>query len=232
MVPAAARIATLSYEETQEMAESGAKVLNAQAVEFAKEKGIAIYARATQGPLPGADPSTDGTVVRKSPPRMPGTVVGVASERDLLVLDGSASPGDVLTLLAERRVPGKQLHVFDGRTTVAISRENLHDEGQLREALKSRLGGRAQLLDGLAAVSAIGAGINATYDNVRAGAATLSRHRNRAGRHRDVVFSHHLDGARRAREGRGARAARAVYRAGTPAATLKWVELALVPQLL
>ncbi len=87
------------------MAEAGAKVLNAQAVEFAKEKGIAIYARATQGPLPGPDPSSDGTVVRKSPPRMPGTVVGIASERDLLVLEGDASAADVLALLAERRVP-------------------------------------------------------------------------------------------------------------------------------
>src|SRR5215471_9645929 len=109
IVPAASRIATLSYEETQEMAEAGAKVLNAQAVEFAKEKGIAIYARATQGPLPGVDPSADGTVVRKNPPRMPGTVVGVASERDVIVLDGSAPPADVLAVLADRRVPGKQL---------------------------------------------------------------------------------------------------------------------------
>src|SRR6266498_1597503 len=76
VVPEARRIGTLSYEETQELAESGAKVLNAQAVEFAKEKGIAIYARATSGPLPGPDPSSDGTVVRKSAPRMPRTVVG------------------------------------------------------------------------------------------------------------------------------------------------------------
>src|SRR5688572_2447806 len=126
VVPAARRIGTLSYEETQEMAEAGARVLNAQAVEFAKERGIAIYARATQGPLPGSDPSADGTVVRKSPPRMPGTVVGVVSERDLLVLDASAPPADVLALLAERRVAGKQLHVFEGRTTAVISRENLH----------------------------------------------------------------------------------------------------------
>src|SRR6187455_995573 len=94
IVPAASRIATLSYEETQEMAEAGAKVLNAQAVEFAKEKGIAIYARATASPLPGIDASVDGTVVRKSPPRMPGTVVGVASERDVIVLqaDGAGEP--------------------------------------------------------------------------------------------------------------------------------------------
>src|SRR6201987_4204873 len=34
VVSNASRIATLSYEETQELAESGAKVLNAQAVEF------------------------------------------------------------------------------------------------------------------------------------------------------------------------------------------------------
>src|SRR5262247_7202 len=111
VVPAARRISTLSYEETQELAESGAKVLNAQAVEFAKEKGIVIYARATSGALPGPDPSSDGTVVRKFAPRMPGTVVGVASERDVLVLDADTGASDVLTLLDERSVSGKQLHV-------------------------------------------------------------------------------------------------------------------------
>jgi aspartate kinase len=174
VVPAARRIGTLSYEETQEMAEAGAKVLNAQAVEFAKEKGIAIYARATAGPLPGPDPSSDGTVVRKSPPRMPGTVVGVASEKDVIVLDADARPADLLALLDERGVAGKQLHVFTDRTTVVVSRENLHDEERLRDALQTRLGGRARLIDGLAAVSVVGAGINATYEKVRAGSETLA----------------------------------------------------------
>src|ERR1700741_2833470 len=111
VVPGATRIATLSYEETQEMAEAGAKVLNAQAVEFAKEKGIAIYARATEGPLPGPDPSSDGTVVRRDAPRLPGTVVGVASERDVLVLEADAPPGELLAFLDQRSVAGKQLHV-------------------------------------------------------------------------------------------------------------------------
>ena len=173
VVPAARRIGTLSYEETQEMAEAGAKVLNAQAVEFAKAKGIAIYARATSGPLPGPDPSSDGTVVRKSAPRMPGTVVGVASERDVLVLQADAKPSEVLGLLDERGVAGKQLHVFDTRVDMVISRENLHDEPRLRTELDSRFGGHARLIDGLAAVSAVGAGINATYANVRAGSALL-----------------------------------------------------------
>jgi aspartate kinase len=173
VVPAARRIPALSFEETQEMAESGARVLNAQAVEFAKEKGIAIYARATEGPLPGADPTADGTVVRRNAPRMPGTVVGVASERDLVMLDADCAPADVLAVLDERGVPGKQLHIFGGRTTVAISRENLHDEARLRGALQARLGDRVRLVDGLGAVSVVGAGINATYGNVRDGTRRL-----------------------------------------------------------
>jgi aspartate kinase len=173
VVPAATRIGTLSYEETQEMAEAGAKVLNAQAVEFAKDKGIAIYARATAGPLPGSDPSSDGTVVRKSAPRMPGTVVGVASEKDVIVLESEAAAADTLALLDERGVAGKQLHVFGERLTLVISRENLHDEAKLRDAMQTRLGGRARLVDGLGAVSVVGAGINASYANVRTGTETL-----------------------------------------------------------
>src|SRR6267378_2699518 len=126
VVPAARRIGTLSYEETQEMAEAGAKVLNAQAVEFAKEQGIAIYARATTSPLPGADPSADGTVVRRYPPRLPGTVVGVASERDLLVFDVEADASEdlrFLHLLDERGVASKQLRRFAKRLTLVVSRE-------------------------------------------------------------------------------------------------------------
>jgi aspartate kinase len=176
VVPAAQRIPTLSYEETQEMAESGAKVLNAQAVEFAKEKGIVIYARATKGPLPGDDPSSDGTVVRRSPPRMPGTVIGVASESDVLVVSArgpDARGADVLALLQRRGVSGKQLHIYGLDTTIVISRENLHDEERLREALDMNFGDHARVSDDNGAVSVIGAGINATYANVIAGTQAL-----------------------------------------------------------
>jgi aspartate kinase len=104
---------------------------------------------------------------------MPGTVVGVASENDIIMLDGEGPASELLAVLAERGVAGKQLHVFGDCTTVAISRENLHDEDRLREALHMRLSGRARLIDGLGAVSVVGAGINATYANVRAGMQTL-----------------------------------------------------------
>jgi aspartate kinase len=198
VVPSAQRIGTLSYEETQELAESGAKVLNAQAVEFAKTAGIVIYARATAAPLPGADPSADGTVVRKHAPRMPGSVVGVTSERDVLVLqsesgrsakafalhDGGAQleregfsraePQAVLSLLDEFRVAGKQLHVADGRLTLVVSRENLHEEGRVRTAIDARFGPLVTIVDTLAAVSVVGAGINASFQNVRRGSDALA----------------------------------------------------------
>ncbi len=180
VVPEARRIDVLSYEETQEMAEAGAKVLNAQAVEFAKARGIAIYARATAGPLPGADPSADGTVVRKQPPRMPGVVVGVASERDLLVLESSAPMAQLLELLDARETGAKALHMAaqeasGARTSLIIPRENLHDEARLRDRLHGRFGDSVRLVDGLAAVSAIGAGINTTWANVRRGTDALAR---------------------------------------------------------
>jgi aspartate kinase len=175
IVPDARRIGTMSYEEMQEMAEAGAKVLNAQAVEFAKEKGIAIYARATNGPLPGSDPAADGTVVRRNPPRLPGTVVGVASERDVLVLEGSAEPRAIFAALDEQHVAGKQLHVSTGgaHVSLVISRENLHHYDRVQSALNAQFGDGLAFTDALGAVSAIGAGINASYRNIRTGIAAL-----------------------------------------------------------
>src|SRR3954452_14018729 len=137
IVANATRIGTLSYEETQEMAEAGARVLNAQAVEFAKDKGIAIYARATASALPGDDPSADGTVVRRDAPRGAGAVAGVASEHDVLVLqfvDRDAERQALFELLDDHGVAGKQLHQLDDRTALVISRENLHAEGRVRGA--------------------------------------------------------------------------------------------------
>ena len=55
----AERLEELSYEEMQEMARSGAKVLNEQAVEFARRSNIALYARSTHSP------DGPGTVVRR-----------------------------------------------------------------------------------------------------------------------------------------------------------------------
>jgi aspartate kinase len=164
VVPEARRLAEISYEEMQELAESGARVLNAQAVEFAKERGIAIYARATTG--------DDGeTVVRRYPPRAPGRVVGVASETGLVLLrlDGS-DLGELVALLGRldaRPAGGKQLR-FDAPlgASLVLSLENLHGFDALRADLRAHLPG-VSVLERVGAVSAIGAGINASFENVR-----------------------------------------------------------------
>ena len=167
LVPDAHRLGELGYEEMQELAESGAKVLNAQAVEFAKERGIAIYARATRG--------GEETVIRKLPPRAPGRVVGVASQTGLVSLcarGGDASTVDaLLALLDEHEAEGRQFHLEApdgaGAVSLVLSLENLHDFPRLRRDLAARLAGRVSLREAVGAVSAIGAGINARFENLR-----------------------------------------------------------------
>jgi aspartate kinase len=170
LVPEARRLAEISYEEMQELAESGAKVLNAQAVEFAKEKGIAIYARATRA-------GTGETVIRKFPPRAPGRVVGIASETGIVALSCGGGPDRLATLLEaldHRGAPGKQLLFHEGAdgqgvSTLVLALENVHEYPALREDLRARLGSSVRMREGVGAVSAIGAGINATFANLRRG---------------------------------------------------------------
>jgi aspartate kinase len=171
VVPEARRLAEISYEEMQELAEAGARVLNAQAVEFAKERGIALYARAAGG-------GAEETVVRRHAPRAPGRVVGVASETGLVLLRlAGADLGHLVALLERldrRSAGGKQLR-FDGPqgASVALSLENLHDFDALRADLRSHLPG-VSVLEKVGAVSAIGAGINTSFHNVREAVRLLS----------------------------------------------------------
>ncbi len=59
VVPEAHRVAEMSYEEMQNLADSGAKVLNAEAIEWAKRNQIEVRCVATN------DPSRSGTNIKK-----------------------------------------------------------------------------------------------------------------------------------------------------------------------
>jgi aspartate kinase len=72
-VPAARRLSEISYEEMQALARAGARVLHAQAVQLAEERGIAIYARHSQPGVHGE------TVIRQNPGRSSG-VRAIASD--------------------------------------------------------------------------------------------------------------------------------------------------------
>jgi aspartate kinase len=171
VVPTARHLAELGYEEMQELAEAGARVLNAQAVEFAKQRGIAIYARATRG---GGE-----TIVRRFPARSPGRVIGVASESNLVSLElPGCTPQALLRLLAQlddHGAAGKQVLFHTGTggagggaaASLVLALENLHDWPALKRALTADPGTGLRVREGMGAVSAIGAGINASFRNLR-----------------------------------------------------------------
>ncbi|MEM7675738.1 MAG: aspartate kinase, partial [Myxococcota bacterium] len=92
IVPAAVPLASLSYSEMQTLAASGAKVLNHQAVEFAKRKDIALYARKTGSDHPG-------TVVRKNVPPTMGGVRGLAHQSEVVRVRATATQDQVQAFL-------------------------------------------------------------------------------------------------------------------------------------
>jgi aspartate kinase len=115
VVADARTIEALTHEEMQELAAAGAKVLNAQAVQFAKAKGIAIYALKTND-------AGSGTVVRKDAPPPIGGVRGVAHRTLLhsLVANDVSRAGDVLAHLEKHHIPSGQLVGFGGEPSGAL----------------------------------------------------------------------------------------------------------------
>jgi aspartate kinase len=130
----------------QELALAGAKVLNAQAVEFARDRGITIHARSTFAPGPGTRVSKSG--VREL------RVSGVALDAEILVVRG---PAEKLrnALQAHSAWPRE---MWDDRAVVPL--ENVHGLPALLEELR----GFATVEDGLAQVAVVGNGIGSSKE--------------------------------------------------------------------
>ena len=104
VVSDARKIDALAHEEMQELAAAGAKVLNAQAVQFAKSRGIAIYAKKTGD-------AGEGTVVRRDAPPPVGGVRGVAHKALLYSLSAERIElaGPLLAALDAHHIPSGQI---------------------------------------------------------------------------------------------------------------------------
>lgn len=165
MVADAFHLPEVSYPVMQEMSMAGAKVLNASAVQFAKEKNIAIYARSTFSP--GRE-----TVIRRL---TPGTIVGVqtvVSEKEIerIRLKGA----DVLTsfkktaeYLESEQVPIKEVNVAEITTeskrsnaSFVVSTNNIYGWEHVKSVLREKLGENIEFDVDLAALSLIGEGLN------------------------------------------------------------------------
>ena len=153
LLDAAQLIDIIGYPEMQELAQAGAKVLNAEAVEFAKRAGIALYARRS-----GSDAA--GTLVRLNPPAAVNGVRGIAHLQSLWLLRVEASCTEPILQLAQEqnlRSHFVSMHA-DGALEMGLTRDNIPNFDQLRALCQQGCP------DGLswtehAAVSLIGEGI-------------------------------------------------------------------------
>ena len=147
MIPDAQRLDLISYEEMQELAEHGAKVLNSQAVEWARRSGIHIYARATHADGGGTQVGAQGTGRE---------ACGVATATGLVRLHLKTSASELGAVLAEAEVPLWRL-ADDGAGAVALfAIDNLPDWAGLKCSLQNQFGARLEIAENLAAVSVIG----------------------------------------------------------------------------
>lgn len=150
IVPSAKKLESISPEEMQELATAGAKVLNAQAVEFAREHGIVIHAKSTHT-------AGTGTRIEQRPGEF-GRVRGVTCEADVWGFCVSGSPEVLLEVLDANQVKPRSV-VFDsaGRTIVLVPLQDVHGP----EVLRTKLPAGVTVLDDLATVTCVGTGLHA-----------------------------------------------------------------------
>ncbi len=166
VVPDAQHLARLSYEEMQEMAEAGAKVLNATAVEFARRAKIAIHARSTfdvgRESIVTADHSASRTITaQRGLARVSIDGSAGALDRALSACIGSqVDPRDV-----EAATEGAQFLVQIGATP---------DWSAGRHAIAQACGTGARIDEGFAMVSVVGDAVGRNADALRRACAALS----------------------------------------------------------
>jgi len=127
VVPDAKHLPELNYDQMQEMAEAGAKVLNSTAVEFAKRSRIAIHARSTFS-------DTKQTVIHEH--ANDANAPAVVGRKDLarIPLQPEALP-DALSLVAELGLSVRQSNVGAASAELVIQR-SAPDWTAAREALE------------------------------------------------------------------------------------------------
>ena len=170
-VPEARHIPVISYPEMQEMATSGAKVLNAQAVEFAKRAGIALYCRASF--QPGRE-----TVVRRDAPIEENGVRAVVSETAVIrvrVRGKAAAENlrEIVRVADEASAPIKEVSVSApegklgwARGSFVVSLTNVPNWTQVRARLEETAGQEMEVDEGQGALSLIGEGVNRDNRNL------------------------------------------------------------------
>jgi aspartate kinase len=157
IVPTAQRLDEVGYEEMQELSRQGARVLNEQAVEFARGRRIKIHARATFG-------GPEKTVIRQlegSSRESNYGAAGVAGRDDVLRVRYRSSDGpgsdELLHALGDYDILGERED--GGQLQVLLSTTNIPSEQALTEKLTSEFDDTLEVSPRLATVAAVGLGM-------------------------------------------------------------------------
>lgn len=162
LIKDAKHLPEMSYQQLQEMAEAGAKVLNAQAVQFAKEAKIALYTRSTFEP--GKE-----TVIRETEPSDRPSVIAVVHETDIIrcIYRKKNLNENFLALhsfLEEKNINVKELNLVEdepgAKVSFIISQNNIHNWNKIKNELVTSFGEALTIDESLAAVSLIGEGFS------------------------------------------------------------------------
>ena len=165
VVPDAAHLPTLDLATLGEMAEAGAKVLNAQAVEWARRAKIAIFARKTNDPVGAGRETVAAGEAPSSDARVRG-VVGLGNIAELRT--GAGGKGSVQRLAAAAAESGLALYDLSGDERGAhavVALANVPDFAE-RRAVLERLASPLEIRTDGALVSLVGAELAGEAANV------------------------------------------------------------------
>ncbi|ABF91832.1 aspartate kinase [Myxococcus xanthus DK 1622] len=167
VVPDARKLESLSYDEMQELASAGATVLNAQAVEWAKARGITILARTAHG-------QGTGTAVQELAVPTDHRLKGVTADAEMAVLSASEPIrlAELLEFLDARAVRGRTLDCEGSvggvrRTVITVPLADIHGADALRRELATRFGDAVSWREDLGTVTCVGVGLNADWAPLR-----------------------------------------------------------------
>jgi aspartate kinase len=150
-------IASIDLAMLQEMAESGAKVLNAQAVEWARKAKVVLHARKTSDPLDATGKPPRETIAHEREACGARAIVGLDK---VVAIRARAQAARVLAdAAADLEIPLLDLAVAGGELSAAIPLLNVPDWERRRVALDARTRGALAFVQGRAIVSVVGDGL-------------------------------------------------------------------------
>ncbi len=163
VVKNAIHLPEISFQQMQEMSMAGAKVLNAQAVEFAKNASITLYAKSSFSDV-------RETVIKNKLSSDSTFIKSVVYEKDILkvMIDNIELNGEFITILKyfdKNQIPIKELNILETkndnkvRITFLISNKNIYNWKKVKTELEN-ICNNISFESKLSAISIIGESIN------------------------------------------------------------------------